>query len=87
MCQPIELTVDQVAGCRRVSPFAVFNRLPKKPSSEPEANGTGFFITDDGFFITNNHVVKDAAKIRVLTDAGLLDAMVVKTDAANDLAL
>ncbi len=87
MCQPIELTVDQVAGCRRVSPFAVFNRLPKKPSSEPEASGTGFFITDDGFFITNNHVVKDAAKIRVLTDAGLLDAMVVKTDAANDLAL
>jgi S1-C subfamily serine protease len=87
MCQPIELSADQVASCRRVSPFAAFNRLPKKPSSEPEASGTGFFITDDGYLISNNHVVKGAAKIRVLTDAGLLDATVVKVDAANDLAL
>jgi S1-C subfamily serine protease len=45
------------------------------------------FITDDGYLISNDHVVKGAAKVRLLTGAGLIDAAVVKVDAANDLAL
>ena len=49
--------------------------------------GTGFFITDDGYLISNYHVVKDATKVRLLTSAGLIDAKVVQVDAANDLAL
>jgi hypothetical protein len=46
-----------------------------------------FFITDDGCLISNYHVVKDATKVRLLTGAGLIDAKVVRVDAANDLAL
>ena len=46
-----------------------------------------FFITDDGYLISNYHVVKDATKDRLLTSAGLIDAKVVQVDAANDLAL
>jgi TPR repeat protein len=53
----------------------------------PTASGTGFFITDDGYLISNYHVVKDATKVRLLTGAGLIDAKVVQVDAANDLAL
>ncbi len=49
--------------------------------------GTGFFITDDGYFISNNHVVKDAKKVRIVTSAGTVAAKVIQTDAANDLAL
>jgi len=62
--------------------------------------GTGFFITDDGYLISNYHVVKDATKVRLVTGlrrdevatatqagAGLIDAKVVQVDAANDLAL
>ena len=45
------------------------------------------FITDDGYLISNYHVVKDAAKVRLLTGAGLIDAKVVQVDVANDLAL
>jgi len=56
-------------------------------SENPFASGTGFFITDDGYLISNYHVVKGAIKVRLLTGAGLLDATVVKVDAANDLAL
>ena len=56
-------------------------------SNNPSFTGTGFFITDDGYLISNYHVVKGAAKVRLLTGAGLLDATVVKVDAANDLAL
>ncbi|HTX20278.1 MAG TPA: serine protease [Candidatus Aquilonibacter sp.] len=55
--------------------------------SDPAVTGTGFFITDDGYLISNYHVVKDATKIRLLTSAGLIDAKVVQVDEANDLAL
>jgi TPR repeat protein len=56
-------------------------------SANPTFTGTGFFITDDGYLISNYHVVKDAVKVRLLTGTGLIDAVVVKVDAANDLAL
>ena len=55
--------------------------------STPTATGTGFFITDDGYLISNCHVVKDATKVRLVTSAGLIDAKVVSVDEANDLAL
>ncbi|MDD5141318.1 MAG: tetratricopeptide repeat-containing serine protease family protein [Verrucomicrobiales bacterium] len=56
-------------------------------AKDPTASGSGFFITTDGYLISNYHVVKDATKVRLLTSAGLIDAKVLKVDAANDLAL
>jgi len=53
----------------------------------PAASGTGFFVTDDGFLVTNNHVVKNASRIYLVTGAGRMTATVVKTDAQHDLAL
>ena len=55
--------------------------------SRPESTGTGFFITEDGYFITNQHVASEGATVRVLTASGLKPARVVKVDKANDLAL
>ncbi len=64
---------------------------PDSPRSSaenmPTATGTGFFITSDGYLISNYHVVKEARKVRLLTAAGLIEASVVKVDAAIDLAL
>jgi TPR repeat protein len=53
----------------------------------PASSGTGFFITEDGYLITNQHVAADGAQVRLVTEAGLISAKVVKVDAANDLAL
>ena len=55
--------------------------------TRPEACGTGFFITEDGYLITNQHVAGNGAQVRLVTEAGLISAKVVKVDAANDLAL
>ena len=52
-----------------------------------ESSGTGFFITEDGYFITNEHVAGNGAQVRLVTSIGLISAKVVKVDAANDLAL
>jgi TPR repeat protein len=57
------------------------------PKSSPAASGTGFFITDDGYLISNYHVVKDAKQVRLVTSAGVIPAKVVKVDEGNDIAL
>jgi TPR repeat protein len=54
---------------------------------EIKGNGTGFFITADGYLLTAYHVVKDAAAVQVFTSKGLTPAKVVRADAANDIAL
>jgi S1-C subfamily serine protease len=55
--------------------------------TRPESSGTGFFITEDGYLITNEHVAGNGAQVRLVTEAGLISAKVVKVDTANDLAL
>ena len=55
--------------------------------TRPESSGTGFFITDDGYLITNEHVAGNGAQVRLVTSAGLISARVVKVDSANDFAL
>jgi len=50
--------------------------------------GSGFFISPDGYIVTNNHVVAHAVKVEVITDSGAaFDAKVIGTDAKSDLAL
>jgi serine protease Do len=50
--------------------------------------GSGFFISADGFAVTNNHVVDGADKVEVTTDDGkTYSAKVIGTDARTDLAL
>jgi TPR repeat protein len=55
--------------------------------SNPASTGTGFFITEDGFLITNEHVIREASQVRVVTSTGVFKASVLKVDSANDLAL
>jgi serine protease Do len=50
--------------------------------------GSGFFISADGYAVTNNHVVEHAKTVQVTTDDGTIyAAKVVGTDAKTDLAL
>src|SRR6202043_1437574 len=50
--------------------------------------GSGFFISADGYAVTNNHVVDGADKVEVTTDDGkTYTAKVIGTDARGDVAL
>src|SRR5208282_3090713 len=50
--------------------------------------GSGFFISPDGYAVTNNHVVDHAKSVQVTTDDGTIyTAKVVGTDPKTDLAL
>jgi serine protease Do len=50
--------------------------------------GSGFFITADGYAVTNNHVVQNAENVQVTTDDGkTYSAKVIGTDQRTDVAL
>lgn len=51
-------------------------------------SGSGFFITRDGYFVTNYHVIRDATDIALRDINGKLHkATIVRTDKANDIAI
>lgn len=55
---------------------------------EQEGYGSAFFISKDGYLLTNHHVVSDASKVTItLNDRREIDAEVVGSDARTDVAL
>jgi serine protease Do len=64
------------------------SEMPHKGRQQVQAQGSGFFISADGFIVTNNHVVDKAIKVSVvLEDGRTLDAKIIGRDAKTDLAL
>ena len=52
------------------------------------ASGSGFIISDDGYILTNHHVIEDSSAITVaLYDGTTYDAKVIGYDASNDIAV
>jgi len=63
-------------------------RQRQAPQRRAQGSGSGVIISDDGYVITNNHVVQDAALIEVtLNDNRVYEATVVGLDPTTDLAL
>jgi len=76
------------------SPFyEFFKNLPKEfrnPQQQrpTQAQGSGFLISEDGYVVTNNHVIENATKIQVsFDDQEKMDAELVGTDPRTDIAL
>jgi serine protease Do len=58
------------------------------PPDERRSSGSGFIIREDGYLVTNAHVVGDAERIQVrLSDGRRFDARLVGLDERVDLAL
>lgn len=62
--------------------------LPRPEEFDRGASGSGFIISDDGYVVTNHHVIEDAETITItLNDQREFTAEVVGSDAGSDLAL
>ncbi len=81
---------------KRVLPAVVnvttdqFQPDPFGGGSRGRGVGTGFFVTADGYIVTNYHVVENAQRIRVTTsgdDPRVFDARVVGGDVTADVAV
>ncbi len=87
----VENTADVVA---RISPavVTVINRQESQALEGAEAvevgAGTGFFVNDDGYIVTNQHVVAGGSDfLVVLSDGSTRDAELIGADAVSDLAV
>ena len=74
---------------RRSTPFDNFFRDPPNRDPQPRrGQGSGFIISEDGYIITNNHVVEDATRLTVrLLDRRSFEAEIIGRDPNTDVAI
>lgn len=68
--------------------FRRFFGVPDEREFKQQGLGSGFIVKDDGYILTNNHVIENADKIKVtLPDKREFTAKVIGTDPKTDVAL
>nr|WP_067289503.1 DegQ family serine endoprotease [Marinobacterium profundum] len=68
--------------------FKQLPELSEQPRPAPRSLGSGFVISEDGYILTNHHVVKGAGKVLVrLSDRRELEAEVIGSDERADVAV
>ncbi len=90
-----ENTVDAVVHVttetmvRNQDPFSQYFWGYRMPQPQPmRGAGSGVIISDDGYIVTNNHVVEGADKIQVhMNDRRMYEATVIGRDPSTDIAL
>lgn len=82
-------TISEQVNNLSYDPFAeLFFGQPKKQSYIQQGSGSGVIISQDGYIVTNNHVVAGSDKIEViLNDRRTYEAEVIGADASTDVAL
>lgn len=94
---PVELDFTEIAAAATRSVVYIrstysstinsngYFRFRQGPS---QSSGSGVIVSDDGYIVTNNHVIEDASTIRVvLSDNRSYEAKIIGTDPTTDLAL
>ena len=75
------IEVESLPGTNLLSPFS-------QRGGASQSLGSGVIISDDGYIVTNNHVIEGATRIRVtLNDKREFNARVVGADPTTDLAV
>ena len=65
-----------------------FGESPQRPQNRGSATGSGVIISQDGYIVTNNHVIDNASEIEVtLNDNRKFSAELIGTDPNTDIAV
>jgi len=77
-----------ISAVEKVSPAVVQILAYKNEKTKDAGGGSGFFISSEGFIVTNSHVVSEAAKIEVRTpDGDVFLAELKGNDPSTDVAV
>ena len=85
----VKTTYQNQSNFQSFDPFQFFwgQPMPQQPQQQ-QATGSGVILSEDGYIVTNNHVVEDANQVEVtLDDKRTYNADVIGTDPSTDLAL
>ncbi len=82
-----ELTIAQIN--KKVKNSVVGVLVTSKEGEESAFSGSGFIISEDGYIMTNDHVVEGALQVRVMLSDGITeyDAVIVGEDERSDIAI
>ncbi len=88
----IEVTQEVQTQSRGYDPFYEFFGIPQQQGQGQKrlrkGGGSGVIISEDGYIVTNNHVIDNASTVKVkLNDGREFDATVIGSDPTTDIAL
>jgi len=87
----VTITTTQTVRVRQQSPFSFFfddPRFDQEREYQRSGLGSGVIVSEEGYILTNNHVIERADDIRVILFGGdELEAEIVGTDPASDIAV
>jgi len=84
----VQITVVTTVKNKFPGEFHFFFPFKDDIPKEQQGGGSGIIISEDGYILTNNHVVEDAKQVTVtLHDKREFDAEVIGTDPLTDLAV
>jgi serine protease Do/serine protease DegQ len=90
---PCVVNISTVSRKKTIQPFFEMNPLFEDFFGAPQTRrdkslGSGFMISNDGYIVTNDHVVRDAESIQVkLSNDKVYDAKVIGGDTKTDIAV
>lgn len=89
----VETTITEVVHEVGPAVVTVVGTIPGRLTpfgrlSDSQVSGSGFFISDQGYILTNHHVVEDAVELSIiLSDGSQQEAELIGTDRYADLAV
>lgn len=84
----VKITAERVQNYYNPFNDLFFGRPSTPQRQEVQGSGSGVILSEDGYIVTNNHVIKDAKEITVVTaNNDEYDAILVGTDPTTDIAL
>ncbi len=77
-----------ITAVEKVSPAVVQILVYKNDTTKEAGGGSGFFISSEGFIVTNSHVVSEASRIEVRTpDGDVFQSELKGNDPSTDVAV
>lgn len=87
----VTINTTQTVRQRQQSPFSFFfddPRFDREREFQRQGLGSGVIVSEEGYIITNNHVIDNADEIKITLFDGIeLDAEIVGADPASDIAV
>lgn len=87
----VTITTSRTVRMQQRSPFSFFfndPRFDQEREFRRDGLGSGVIVSEDGYIVTNNHVIDQADEIRVLFYGGEeMDAEIIGTDPESDIAV